>query len=41
MIANARALAEAANLPVDAIAVPWNDLVEASIAHELIAFDAR
>lgn len=41
VIANARAGAEARGLPADAIAALWNDLVEASIAHELAAFDRR
>ena len=41
VIANARAGAQAAGLPADAIAALWNDLVEASIAHELEAFDRR
>jgi isochorismate pyruvate lyase len=41
VIANARALAKAASLPADAIAELWERLVEASIAHELAAFDRR
>lgn len=41
VIANVRAAAIAAGLPADAIAAIWNDLVEASIAYELAAFDAR
>ena len=41
VIANARAAAAAAGLPADAIAALWNDLVEASIAYEFAAFDAR
>ena len=41
VIANARAGAEAAGLPADEIAKLWNDLVEASIAYELRAFDRR
>ncbi len=40
VIANARALAEAAGLPGDAIASVWDGLIEASIAYELAAFDA-
>lgn len=39
VIANARAAAEAAGLPADAVAALWNDLVEASIAYEYEAFD--
>jgi isochorismate pyruvate lyase len=39
VIANARALADAAGLPADAIADLWDRLVEASIAYELDAFD--
>lgn len=39
VIANARAAAEAAALPADAIADLWDRLVEASIAYELDAFD--
>ena len=41
VIANARAAAEAAGLPGDAIAELWDQLVEASIAYELAAFDRR
>jgi isochorismate pyruvate lyase len=41
VIANARAAAEAAGLPGDAIADLWDRLVEASIAYELARFDAR
>ena len=41
VIANARAAAEAAGLPGAAIADLWDRLVEASIAYELEAFDAR
>jgi len=41
VIANARAAAEAAGLPGDAIAELWDRLVEASIAYELAAFDRR
>ena len=41
VIANARANAEAAGLPGEAIAGLWNDLVEASIAYEFEAFDRR
>ena len=41
VIANARAAAEAAGLPADAIARLWDALVEASIAYELEAFDQR
>ena len=41
VIANARAAAEAAGLPGAAIAALWDGLVEASIAHELDAFDRR
>jgi isochorismate pyruvate lyase len=39
VIANARASAEAAGLPADSIARIWEQLVEASIAYELDAFD--
>lgn len=39
VIANARASAEAAGLPGDAVAELWERLVEASIAYELAAFD--
>lgn len=39
VIANARAAAEAAGLPNDAVADLWERLVEASIAYELRAFD--
>lgn len=41
VIAQARAAAEAAGLPTEAIARLWDGLVEASIAYELAAFDAR
>jgi isochorismate pyruvate lyase len=41
VIANARANAEAAGMPGDAIARLWDDLVEASIAYELMSFDKR
>ena len=41
VIANARAEAEAAGLPADAIAQLWDRLVEASIAYEFEAFDRR
>lgn len=41
VIANARAEAEAAGLPGDAVAAIWDTLVEASIAYELAAFDRR
>ncbi|MBW6529039.1 chorismate mutase [Sphingomonas sp. RHCKR7] len=41
VIAQARAAAEAQDLPGDAIAALWEHLVEASIAYELAAFDRR
>jgi isochorismate pyruvate lyase len=41
VIANAKANAEAAGMPGDAIARLWDDLVEASIAYELVSFDKR
>ncbi len=41
VIANARAAAETAGLPADAVAELWDRLVEASIAYELVQFDAR
>lgn len=41
VIANARAAAAAAGLPAEPIAELWERLVEASIAYELEAFDAR
>ena len=41
VIAQARAAAEAAGLPGEAIAALWEQLVEASIAYELAAFDRR
>ncbi|MGK6319215.1 chorismate mutase [Sphingomonas sp. DT-204] len=41
VIANARAAAEAAGMPGDAIADLWDRLVEASIAYEFEAFDRR
>ena len=40
VIANARAEAERLGIPGAAIAALWDDLVEASIAYELEAFDA-
>jgi isochorismate pyruvate lyase len=41
VIGNARAAADAAGLPGDAIAAMWEELVEGSIAYELAAFDRR
>ncbi|VXC82581.1 chorismate mutase [Sphingomonas sp. AX6] len=41
VIANARAAAVAGGIPADEIAAIWDRLVEASIAYELDAFDAR
>jgi isochorismate pyruvate lyase len=41
VIANARAQAEALDLPGEAIAALWEQLVETSIAYELAAFDRR
>ena len=41
VIAQARAAAEEAGLPGDAIATMWETLVEASIAYELERFDRR
>ncbi len=41
VIANARHAASAAGLPDDAVAALWDQLVEASIAYELAAFDRR
>ena len=41
VIANARAAARAAGLPEEPIADLWDRLVEASIAYEFDAFDAR
>lgn len=41
VIANARAQAEALGLPGEPIAAMWDQLVEASIAYELAAFDRR
>ncbi len=41
VIANARAAAEAAGLPGAVVADLWEQLVEASIAYELAAFDRR
>lgn len=41
VIANARTLAANAGLPEQAIGQLWNDLVEASIAYELAAYDRR
>lgn len=39
VIDNARAAARAAGVPEDAIAALWEQLVEASIAYELAAYD--
>jgi isochorismate pyruvate lyase len=41
VIAQARAAAEAQGLPGAAIAALWDQLVEASIAYEMAAFDRR
>jgi isochorismate pyruvate lyase len=41
VIANARAAARAAGIPEDAIAALWDQLIEASIAYELAAFERR
>jgi isochorismate pyruvate lyase len=41
VIANARAVAEAAGLPGAVIADLWDRLVEVSIAYEMAAFDRR
>ncbi|MDE0878236.1 MAG: chorismate mutase [Sphingomonas bacterium] len=41
VIANAQARAQAAGIPHEAIADIWDELVEASIAYELAAFDRR
>lgn len=41
VIANARAEAERLGVPGDVVAELWDRLVEASIAYELAAFDAR
>jgi isochorismate pyruvate lyase len=41
VIAQARDAAAAAGLPADAVAALWDQLVEASIAYELAAFDRR
>jgi isochorismate pyruvate lyase len=41
VIANARAEAERAGIPGAVVADLWDRLVEASIAYELTAFDAR
>ena len=41
VIANARAAAAALGLPDAVIEAMWEQLVEASIAYELAAFDAR
>jgi isochorismate pyruvate lyase len=41
VIANARIAAEEAGLPGAVIASLWDDLVEASIAYEMAAFDRR
>ena len=41
VIANARAAAGAAGLPAETVAMLWEQLVEASIAYELVAFDRR
>ena len=40
-IAQARAEAERLGLPAEAVAAMWETLVEASIAYEMTAFDAR
>lgn len=41
VIAQARDEAERLGLPANAVAAMWETLVEASIAYELVAFDAR
>lgn len=41
VIANVRAAAVAAAIPADEIAAIWDRLVEASIAYEFDAYDAR
>lgn len=41
VIANVRAHARAAGIPEEPIAALWDQLVEASIAYELEAFDRR
>jgi isochorismate pyruvate lyase len=41
VIVNARARAREAGIPEDPIADIWDRLVEASIAYELVKFDAR
>ena len=41
VIANARAAAAAGGIPADEVAAIWDRLVEASIAYELDAYDAR
>ncbi|MEP9358215.1 chorismate mutase [Sphingomonas sp. KR3-1] len=41
VIANARAHARTAGIPEDAVGELWEGLVEASIAYELVKFDAR
>ena len=41
VIANVQAMAQAADLPHEAIADIWDQLVEASIAYETDAFDRR
>ncbi len=41
VIANARAAAVAGGIPADEIAAIWDRLVEASIAYEFDAYDAR
>ncbi|MDR6789563.1 isochorismate pyruvate lyase [Sphingomonas sp. BE138] len=41
VIAQARAEAERLGLPAEAVAAMWETLVEASIAYEMTAFDAR
>lgn len=41
VIENAKAAARAAALPEEAIGALWDQLVEASIAYELEAFDAQ
>lgn len=41
VIANARGHARAAGIPEDVVDALWEQLVEASIAYELVRFDAR
>ncbi|MFK3888427.1 chorismate mutase [Sphingomonas sp. NPDC079357] len=41
VIAQARAEAERLGVPAEAVAAMWEELVEASIAYELAAFDVR